>query len=95
MHHYILGDMQNKSTQYWEGCILQNTKDGDDWTNSNRLFYKNEYGETIEIIGFGKSHGTYYTIEKNIKSLVDGSEKKVYHTFDENGKHIKTELGID
>lgn len=55
-----------------------------------RLYYKNAFGDIIEITGFGiDKSGHYYTKEK----LVFGGEEEqtVYHYFDEKSKNHYTE----
>lgn len=51
-----------------------------------RLFYKNQYDQTIEIIGFGKDASGYYTTEK-MKGLEDSTAQKVYHYYDGMSNH--------
>ena len=65
-----------------------------------KLLYKNQFGDTIQIINFKKSNLTlvdpttgesrtvivYNTVEK----MPDGTQKTVYHTFDGNSNHYTT-----
>lgn len=65
-----------------------------------KLLYKNQFGDTVQIINFKKSNLTlvdpttgeskimmvYNTVEK----MPDGTQKTVYHTFDGDSNHYTT-----
>ena len=51
--------------------------------NRKRLFYKNNFDEIIEIVGFGRDeNGDYFTEEKTLSGV-----NKVYHYFDNESNH--------
>lgn len=59
---------------------------------NNQLYY-NRAGNHIKITDFGREHGVYYTIEQAVDqgNQPIGEEQKVYHYFDNTGRHIPSE----
>ena len=61
-----------------------------------KLYYKNKYGEIVQILNLCKdSNGDYYTIEQ----IGSNDPQKVYHYFNSNSEVVSTEdvntLGLD
>lgn len=48
-----------------------------------KLFYKNQLGEIVEITDFGKDNAGYFTVE----TILGKGSNKVYHYFNENSEH--------
>lgn len=59
---------------------------------NNQLYY-NRAGNHIKITDFGRERGVYYTIEQAVDqgNQPIGEEQKVYHYFDNAGRHIPSE----
>ena len=59
---------------------------------NNQLYY-NRAGNHIKITDFGRERGVYYTIEQAVDqgNQPIGEEQKVYHYFDNTGRHIPSE----
>lgn len=79
--------------RWWNNVMLGNT----DTNKENNLYYKNKYGEQIQITGFSKTvtqegNTLYYTNEAPIINGMAGIAHKVYHIFydtpNERSKHI-------
>lgn len=90
MQSIIFGQVDNAiaAQRYWNNCLLNNTDD----TKENQLYYKDKYGDIIQIVGFNKTvtadgQSFYYTNEAPIINGIAGSAHKVYHIFEGN-KHL-------
>jgi hypothetical protein len=87
-------DAEKRRKKWWQREILGNTSVNDygQDTTEKRLFYKNKYGDKVEICGFGKDLDTdqYFTEEKNITDTSKTAiVTKVYHLYDENGNYVR------
>lgn len=98
MHHIRWSDA-NGNWRFGEvdlttGCGYKesgNISFKDDILEGQELFYRKQ--ATLQrIVDFGKENGVYYTIEEayDDSHSSSGTQSKVYHYFDESGKHIQS-----
>ena len=90
----------------WDGMFTDSILNHDDFsqevitigklTGDNQLMYKGKEGRVYVINEIGYENGTYFTLEAEVdpsNGTVD-SNQKVYHYFDENSNHIKSDTLI-
>lgn len=85
MQSIALGNLDESkilATARWFNNVILGNADG---VKSNQLYYKDKYGDQIQITGFNKTitkgNTLYYTTEAPVIKGIEAPSHKVYHVF--------------